>query len=70
MGANCSSPIANAAADYGVVIDAGTSDVDIAATERRRAEIRARRGWKALPKVQWSDPVLGVVQSIEPALAK
>ena len=28
------------------------------ATERRRAEIRTRRGWREVPKVQWTDPVL------------
>ena len=47
-----------AAADYGVV-------VDIAATGRsmrprpheRRGEIRKARGWDAVPKVQWHDPV-------------
>ena len=62
--------IGNAAADYGVVIDGKTGEVDLAATERRRAEIRARRGWRALPKVQWSDPTLGVMQGVEPVLAK
>jgi N-methylhydantoinase B len=62
--------IAKAAVDYGVVIDADTGAIDLAATERCRAEMRARRGWKASPKVQWNDPVLGTLQSIEPALAK
>jgi N-methylhydantoinase B len=48
---------AKAAADYGVVIDPATRTVNRAATERRRAEIRAKRGWREAPKVQWTDPV-------------
>jgi N-methylhydantoinase B len=48
--------IGKAEADYGVVIDATVWVVDRAATERRRAEIRARRGWREVPKVQWFDP--------------
>jgi N-methylhydantoinase B len=48
---------AKAAADYGVVIDAQTWAVDGPATERRRTDMRARRGWRVVPKVQWSDPV-------------
>lgn len=47
--------VGRAAADYGVVIAAGT--VDVAATERLRAELRARRGWQAPPKVQRTDPL-------------
>jgi N-methylhydantoinase B len=46
-----------AAADYGVVIDVARWTVDTAATERRRAAIRAVRGWDAVPKVQWHDPM-------------
>lgn len=46
--------VAKAAADYGVVIADGM--VDEAATERRRAELRARRGWREPPAVQRTDP--------------
>ncbi|WP_337876100.1 hydantoinase B/oxoprolinase family protein, partial [Elioraea sp.] len=46
---------AKAAAEYGVVIEAGI--VDTAATERLRAELRARRGWREIPKVQRTDPL-------------
>src|SRR5437660_1480156 len=46
-----------AAADYGVVVDAAAWQVDIEATKRRREEIRKARGWTAVPKVQWHDPV-------------
>jgi N-methylhydantoinase B len=48
---------AKAAADYGVVVDAKRWIVDEAATKRRREEIRAARGWRAVPKVQWRDPL-------------
>ena len=48
---------AKAEADYGVVIDAQTGAVNEPATERRRAEIRAQRAWREVPKVQWTDPV-------------
>jgi N-methylhydantoinase B len=51
--------LAKAEADYGLVIDPATRTVDRAATERRRAEIRAQRGWREVPKVQWTDPVIG-----------
>ena len=51
--------LAKAEADYGVVIDAQGWMVNGPATEQRRAEIRARRGWREVPKVQWTDPVLG-----------
>jgi N-methylhydantoinase B len=47
--------VGKAAADYGVVIDAGA--VDAAATARLRAELRARRGWQEPPKVQRTDPL-------------
>ena len=47
--------VARAASDYGVVIDAGA--VDLAATERLRAELRARRGWREVPKVLRTDPL-------------
>ena len=49
---------AKAAADYGVVIDTDTWIVDVAGTERRRADLRRRRGWTEVPKVQWHDPQL------------
>jgi N-methylhydantoinase B len=47
--------VGRAAADYGVVI--GGNAVDMAATERLRAELRARRGWQEPPKVQRTDPL-------------
>jgi N-methylhydantoinase B len=47
--------VAKAAADYGVVVAGGA--VDAAATARLRAELRARRGWQAPPKVQRTDPL-------------
>ncbi|MEE8140555.1 MAG: hydantoinase B/oxoprolinase family protein [Alphaproteobacteria bacterium] len=37
--------------DYGVVIDATTMSVDEEATGELRAGMRARRGWKTVPKV-------------------
>jgi len=46
-----------AKADYGVIVDTKVSRVDVAATSRRRADIRAARGWREVPKVQWHDPV-------------
>jgi N-methylhydantoinase B len=46
---------AKAEVDYGVVIVG--RKVDPAATAKRRAEIRAARGWREVPKVQWHDPV-------------
>ena len=46
-----------AAADYGVIVDTARWQVDAAATARRRAEIRAARGWTSVPKVQWQDPI-------------
>jgi N-methylhydantoinase B len=47
---------AKAAADYGVVIDQASLRVDLAATAKRRAEIAARRGWRAPPVVQRQPP--------------
>ena len=44
-----------AADEYGVVIEAHTWSVDMAATQRLRQEIRAARGWTSVPKVQWHD---------------
>ena len=49
---------AKAQADYGVVIDTKSWSLDAAATERRRADMRQRRGWTEVPKVQWHDPQL------------
>jgi N-methylhydantoinase B len=46
-----------AAADYGVVIDTKAWRVDAAATAQRRSVIRARRGWRDVPKVQRHDPL-------------
>jgi len=48
---------AKAAADYGVVIDRASLRVDLAATAKRRAEIAARRGWRAPPVVQRQPPL-------------
>ena len=42
---------ATARNDYGVVIDRAAWQVDKAATEARRAELRAARGWTAPPAV-------------------
>jgi N-methylhydantoinase B len=47
---------ARAEAAYGVVIDTNAWSVDAAATKRRRADMRQRRGWREVPKVQWYDP--------------
>src|SRR5574341_1105159 len=44
-----------ALADYGVVISANR--VDEKATAKRRAEIRAARGWRQVPAVQREDPL-------------
>jgi N-methylhydantoinase B len=45
-----------AKADYGVIIDIKAWRVDAAATSRHRGEMRAVRGWREVPKVQWHDP--------------
>jgi N-methylhydantoinase B len=45
---------ARALADYGVVI-AG-SEVDAAATRKKRDELRRQRGWREVPAVQREDP--------------
>ncbi len=60
---------AKAAADYGVVIDAQSWTVNRPATEQRRAQIRARRGWREVPKVQWTDPVAELAPAPTPAMA-
>ena len=44
-----------AEADYGVVIRDGK--VDAAATGKKREEIRRRRAWRDVPKVQRDDPL-------------
>jgi hypothetical protein len=31
--------------------------VDEAATKARQAEIRSKRAWQGVPKVQWHDPL-------------
>jgi N-methylhydantoinase B len=41
--------------DYGVVLDAVGKAVDNKATEARRAELRAKRGWSEVPVVSWDD---------------
>jgi len=48
---------ARAAADYGVVVDTSTWQVDDDATRRNRDAIRAARGWQEAPKVQRVDPI-------------
>jgi N-methylhydantoinase B len=45
-----------AADDYGVIVDPTAWTVDAAATQRRRAELRAARGWSEAPTVLWDDP--------------
>ena len=49
--------LANAEADYGVIIDAQRWRVDAPATQQRRAEIRVVRAWREVPKVQRTDPL-------------
>ena len=44
-----------AEADYGVVVI--DNRVDVKATAKRRAEIRAARGWREVPAVQREDPL-------------
>src|SRR5512138_537638 len=48
--------LAKARDDYGVMIDPQRWQVDVEATARRRSELRASRGWRGVPKVQWTDP--------------
>ena len=47
--------VKNAATDYGVVIL--NNELDLKATAKRRAEIRAARGWREVPKVQREAPL-------------
>ena len=51
---------AKAAAEYGVIVDTKTWAVDAAATRIARDALRARRNWREVPKVQWTDPVADV----------
>ena len=46
---------ASARDDYGVVVDTRAWTIDQAATEKRRAEIRAARNWPKVPTVLWKD---------------
>jgi N-methylhydantoinase B len=55
---------ARALADYGVVIDTAMWTVDAAATKAAQTRIREQRGWRAVPKVQWHDPV-GITTAAE-----
>ena len=50
--------VARAKADYGVIVDTTAWRVDAAATSKLRTEIRAARGWREVPKVQWHDPIV------------
>jgi N-methylhydantoinase B len=43
-------------ADYGVLLDRSGTQVDGAATARLRDEMRRRRGWSEIPKVQRANP--------------
>ena len=52
--------------DYGVIVDRASWQVDAAATEARRAELRAARGWTALPAVsrgEMPEPANGAPES-------
>ena len=40
---------------HGVVIDTAAMTVDEKATQTLRAELRAKRGWKEVPKVSWEE---------------
>ena len=44
-----------ALADYGVIIDTATWTIDAAATQRTRADMRRKRNWSEVPKVQRND---------------
>ncbi|HUN47453.1 MAG TPA: hydantoinase B/oxoprolinase family protein, partial [Stellaceae bacterium] len=47
-----------ARADYGVVVNLAGWTVDASATTALRDEMRRRRGWTEVPKLQWQDPTL------------
>jgi len=47
--------VRKAEADYGVVII--KKEIDTRATAKKRAEIRAARGWREVPAVQREDPL-------------
>lgn len=49
---------ARAKADYGVIVDTKAWRVDLAATRELRAQMRAARGWREVPKVQWHEPTM------------
>ena len=49
---------ARAQGDYGVVVNTSKWVVDQEATESARLGIRKGRGWHAVPKVQWRDPLV------------
>jgi N-methylhydantoinase B len=61
---------AKAEADYGVVIDRRKWVVNASATRERREGIRARRGWREVPKVQRNDPLLSEPRTAETVPAK
>src|SRR2546429_4374243 len=46
---------ARALTDYGVVV--AEKEIDTEATAKRRAEMRAARGWRGVPAVQREDPL-------------
>jgi N-methylhydantoinase B len=62
--------LAKAEADYGVIIDAQLWRVDAPATQRRRAEIRAVRAWREVPKVQRTDPLARAPATLEERAAE
>ena len=49
---------ARALGDYGVVVNTSKWVIDQEATESARVGIRKGRGWHAVPKVQWRDPLV------------
>ncbi|MBV8840859.1 MAG: hydantoinase B/oxoprolinase family protein [Alphaproteobacteria bacterium] len=49
---------ARARADYGVIVDTQRWRVDAAATQQLRSDMRAARGWREVPKVQWHEPAV------------
>jgi len=53
--------------DYGVIVDVRTWSVDEQATARCRAELRAQRAWREVPRVQRTEPVLGPASETQTA---